>query len=916
MNFNTLKAIFRRDFVSYFSSPTGYVFICVFVVLSSLATFWPPEFFANNLANLDQLSRWLPFIMLVFIPAITMSMWAEERRQGTDELLLTIPASDFDVVLGKYLAGVAIFTVSLMFSAVSIFTVFKYGLGSPDPGLFFSTYVGYWFIGIAMIAVGMVASFLTANLTVGFILGTLFNLPLALFGVADWFVKDPEWAQRIQRWSAVEQFRDFERGVISIGGVSYFLLLAAVMLYLCMVLIGRRHWQSREDGDSLLGHYLIRGLSLMAIAFGVTAVLQEKNWLRADVSSAQLSSLSGDTIKLITKLRDDPDVQPIKIDAYVSPQVPTEYAATKINLLSTLEELKALGGGKIQVVNHEIGNYGPEAELAEKNYGITPQEQMVGEGAQTEVAEFMMGVAFRSGPDKVVVPFINKGIPVEYELVRSIMTVAQAERLKVGVVNTGVPIMDPSSSSRRDWALISELRKQYDVTLVDPAQPIKTDFDALLVVQPSMLGPQEMDHLIDAVKAGVPTALFEDPFPFIIPPQMAAGTDEPKMNPAMAQMGMFGGGAEPKGNIQELWRLLGIDFNGSQVVWQRYTPEQSVSTIDDDQWVFVDENNGASQPFNDENAISSGLNQILLLYPGYFKRSDESKLEFQPLAESGSKNSGTVATQTLNRGDLGQANRENFSKVRTSDGYIVAAEVTGLAPLDELLPEAGEGEVDPADDAAVAKQRAEAEKNRPTIKVVLVADIDWLIDGFFMIRERGDDDFLPATQNVTFLLNVIDELTGDDRFIEIRKRTREHKTLEKIDEKTRDFRQAAAKEEETFVASIQDKIDAAEEAYNKKVDAIESRTDLTRIQKATLQRQIEIEEQRRLSREVKQLETERTREVKKIEYDLEQDVRSVQDLYKMIAIVLPPIPPLLLAVWVFFRRREAERQGVARERMR
>ena len=916
MNFNTLKAIFRRDFVSYFSSPTGYVFICVFVVLSSLATFWPPEFFANNLANLDQLSRWLPFIMLVFIPAITMSMWAEERRQGTDELLLTIPASDFDVVLGKYLAGVAIFTVSLMFSAVSIFTVFKYGLGSPDPGLFFSTYVGYWFIGIAMIAVGMVASFLTANLTVGFILGTLFNLPLALFGVADWFVKDPEWAQRIQKWSAVEQFRDFERGVISIGGVSYFLLLAAVMLYLCMVLIGRRHWQSREDGNSLLGHYLIRGLSLMAIAFGVTAVLQEKNWLRADVSSAQLSSLSGDTIKLITKLRDDPDVQPIKIDAYVSPQVPTEYAATKINLLSTLEELKALGGGKIQVVNHEIGNYGPEAELAEKNYGITPQEQMVGEGAQTEVAEFMMGVAFRSGPDKVVVPFINKGIPVEYELVRSIMTVAQAERLKVGVVNTGVPIMDPSSSSRRDWALISELRKQYDVTLVDPAQPIKTDFDALLVVQPSMLGPQEMDHLIDAVKAGVPTALFEDPFPFIIPPQMAAGTDEPKMNPAMAQMGMFGGGAEPKGNIQELWRLLGIDFNGSQVVWQRYTPEQSVSTIDDDQWVFVDENNGASQPFNDENAISSGLNQILLLYPGYFKRSDESKLEFQPLAESGSKNSGTVATQTLNRGDLGQANRENFSKVRTSDGYIVAAEVTGLAPLDELLPEAGEGEVDPADDAAVAKQRAEAEKNRPTIKVVLVADIDWLIDGFFMIRERGDDDFLPATQNVTFLLNVIDELTGDDRFIEIRKRTREHKTLEKIDEKTRDFRQAAAKEEETFVASIQDKIDAAEEAYNKKVDAIESRTDLTRIQKATLQRQIEIEEQRRLSREVKQLETERTREVKKIEYELEQDVRSVQDLYKMIAIVLPPIPPLLLAVWVFFRRREAERQGVARERMR
>ena len=191
MNWNVLKSIFQRDFVSYFSSTTGYVFICVFVVLSALATFWPPEFFATNLANLDQLSRWLPFIMLVFIPAITMSIWAEEQRQGTDELLLTSPASDLDVVLGKYLAGVAIFTVSLMFSAFSIFLMFKYGLGDPDPGLFVSTYIGYWFIGAAMISIGMVASFLTDNLTVGFILGTLFNLPLALFGVSDWFLKNP-----------------------------------------------------------------------------------------------------------------------------------------------------------------------------------------------------------------------------------------------------------------------------------------------------------------------------------------------------------------------------------------------------------------------------------------------------------------------------------------------------------------------------------------------------------------------------------------------------------------------------------------------------------------------------------------------------------------------------------------------------
>ena len=920
MKWYVLDAVFKRNFVSYFSNPTGYVFICVFVLLGSLAAFWPPEFFNSNLANLDQLNRYLPYILLVFIPAITMSVWADERRQGTDELILTIPASDIEVVVGKYLSAVGIYTVSLIFSCLCNLVILQIW-GNPDPGLFLTNYLGYWFVGLAMLAIGMVASFLTSNLTVSFILGLALNAPLVVADQAS-SVMGPKLASVVRSWSLTENFIDFGRGIVSLSAVGYFLGIVTVCLYVSMVLIGRRHWTGRRDGARMGTHFVVRTAGLAVAALGVVLTFRAYD-VRADLSAEQISSLSRDTKKLLADLNTE---QAIEVTAYVSPAVPEDYAQTRLTLLNMLRQFQRLSGGKLRVDVIETETKTEAASLASQQFGIEPVTVLSRERGAFRDEDIFLGCAFTCGLEKVVVPFFDRGTPVEYELIRSICTVAEQKRKRLGVVTTDADLFggfDMASGQQRPrQPVLEELEKQYEVVQVDPAAPITETYDVLMVVQPSSLGPEQMNNFVSAVRAGQPVAIFEDPLPVLM--NSVPGTSQPRRGGGGA-MAMFQQQSQPKGDLGQLWDVLGLQLaagsgrplmgqmgSSPYVVWQDYNPHPKLELPSE--FVFIDAelgeaDGGASRSFNQANPITSGLQEVLFPFPGALSKDEKTNLEWTPLVTTGTR-SGTIEVEQVlgNRGDMRQL--RIFEKPGSQAMVLAAA-------VDRELP---------GTRSANESEKGPSEGDTTLVRAIVVADIDLMGPQIFGLRNRPDEVFGLNFDNVTFVLNVLDTLSGDNRFLEIRKRKPKHRTLERIEDTVADAREMADKQRQDYITEF-DKAEQSANAemqkevgeFEKKIEDMESSGSTDRQAAMQAVQQLASRQrlaQRRLDTKLEQLKRKRDVEIEQVERSLEATIRREQDWQKWLAVMLPPIPPLVVAFFVFFRRRAQEREGVAKSRLR
>src|SRR6266436_6676042 len=235
-----IKAIAKRELTGYFSSPVAYVFIVIFLLLTGFFTFMAGNFFERGQANLDAFFMWHGWLYLFLVPCVGMRLWAEERRVGTIELLLTKPITAWQAILGKFLASWIFLGLALVLTFPVVITV-NY-LGSPDNGVILAAYLGSWLMAGAYLAISCITSAMTRNQVVSFIVSVVICLFLVLAGFTPIIRLLEGWAwpwlvDTITSFSVITHFEGFQKGVLDSRDILFFLSLIGFSLFSTSVIL-------------------------------------------------------------------------------------------------------------------------------------------------------------------------------------------------------------------------------------------------------------------------------------------------------------------------------------------------------------------------------------------------------------------------------------------------------------------------------------------------------------------------------------------------------------------------------------------------------------------------------------------------------------------------------------------------------
>jgi ABC-type transport system involved in multi-copper enzyme maturation permease subunit/ABC-type uncharacterized transport system involved in gliding motility auxiliary subunit len=528
--------ITRRELAAYYKSTIGYVYMIVFLMVA-IGLYITP-FFTFPRADMRNFFMSLPVILSVFIPAITMRSWAEERKENTYELLLTFPMRPHELVLGKYVAGcifyvltlAATFTVPLMLSV----------LGDPDMGAIGAAYLGALLLGAFFLSMGIFFSGLCKDQIVAFILTLLACFGVYLIGTV--FISaylDSFWpglgTALADLVGVTNHYGAFARGVVEMGDILYFVIWIALFLFLNgFYLEGRHRPRYRLIFSAAVGLCLAIG-----IVFNFLTSVRSLG--RFDFTEDKIYTLSPASKTLLSELK-----VPVQVKVYITPRdkMPTELKSLEQDILAKLEEMRIASGSKVQyrAIHMEAANVlatgeegageteESEEEAVEKRLldkGVRPfsvrtlrEDQSV-----TQLIYSSVGIAYKDKPEELLPQILPRDLyDLEYRLIN---TAYKLSREKDPVIALMAPV-DDLNLSPQEIALYRQmgqrlpqtedpyrtlhgilLQEKYDVrrVLLNPESPLPEAYDALLVINPRRLNERQRWEINRALVSGIPTLM-------------------------------------------------------------------------------------------------------------------------------------------------------------------------------------------------------------------------------------------------------------------------------------------------------------------------------------------------------------------------------------------------------------------------
>lgn len=743
----------RREFGSYFATPLAYVFVFMFLALVAVLSFYLGGFYERGQADLEPFFALHPWVYLLLIPALSMRTWAEEKRSGSIELLLTHPLTLGQAVLAKFLAAWAMAALALALTFPLWITV-NY-LGNPDNGAILAAYLGSLLMAGGMLAIGSCMSALTANQVVAFILAVVVTLLFLFSGaplVLDAFsaYAPAPFLDTIASFSFLTHFQSIMKGVVDLRDVVFFATVIATFLAATVIVLGGRRRAA--------------GLEAAVLAVVLFAVTMLANVLlrgaRLDLTENRQYTPAAGSRGIVAALD-----EPVNLYFYYSgdaarafPQLATYGAQVR----DFLQELAARSQGKLRLSLIDPQPFSEDEDRAEE-LGVHALP------AQAHGAPpIYFGLAATNATDgREAIPFFDPRREefLEYDVVKLIHQLGTARKPVVGWLSSlpMTPSFDPQSGQMRDPNfLFSQAQQLFDVRLLDAGlAAVDADVDVLVIVHPRRLPAAALFAIDQFALRGGRVLAFVDP----LADSDRTGTDE--------MGGMLPGARDRSSTLEPLLATWGVRFDPAVVVADPVhamevgvapgqPPVRHLAILGLDR-----------ASLNEKDVVTASLSNVNVMMSGFLLPAPESKLTFEALLSTAAEAAALPGTRFAMLTDPATL-LDEFQP--GGKALAIAARINGS--IGTAFPDGP-----PPGVALPAGQAPLRESNQP-FNAIIVADTD-LFSDFIWVRVQnffGSVMAQPFASNGDFVLNAIDNLAGSGDLISLRGRASFSRPFERVEE--------------------------------------------------------------------------------------------------------------------------------------